>query len=321
MLEEIKINPKNVSFVGDPGLIRQLAEQYGVENGVVYGETGVLGLEITNDELSKKILEKPPENAVIYKKPEAPLTKESLKERMKELYEKPKDVTNWDAEPGKVRLYAFPIFTTYCTDGKKDTSFGVAEGLKILMLDEDVSIENVLIAENEIGNIHSYFIGDTLTGAHNGVFGAITNFLGNNILNDEDLYKHQDLFIIKEEKIELSKKGEYISDCLKETWDNTPSDIRSLCKIGINKYLSELFAASSSITLEDLQKYIKEKSGIGLNSETNTDMRKEYLKILDMLRNGVNEGYFKNRKKMRDFCCNVQPMADESNLSDKKRIE
>lgn len=320
MLEEITINPKNVSFLGDPKAIRQLVKLYGEENGVVYGFPGVLGLDIINSELSKKILEKPPENAVLYEKSKAPLTKELLKERMKDLYEKPKEISKWNAEPEKIVMYKKPIGTIYCTDGEK-SSFGVAEGLKIVKLEEDAALEDVMIAENEIGNIHSYFIGDTLTNAHSGVFGAITHYLGNNILTDEDLFKHPDLFIVNEEKIELSKKGEYISDCLKETWDNTPGNIRSLCKMGLNRYLLELFATSSSITLEDFQKYIKEKKEKESGNEIHLDLEKKYAEIKSILRSGLERGYYHSNSYNGELLDNLELMLAESKKCDAKDIE
>lgn len=188
-----------------------------------------------------------------------------------------------------VAYFSKPVGTIYCTDGKGD-SYTITDGLKIAKLDADASREELVDSINAITDKKAYFIGESIVGARKGVFTALANYY-NNLLSPEEFEKYGDIFADINGELRLSDKGNDMLELFKETWDYTPREIRSLCKLDIRPLISKLFGdLSEGIPIE--LEYLKEQArGEATPDELRKFLESDVNELKSIIDKGKKEKY------------------------------
>ena len=189
----------------------------------------------------------------------------------------------------RAKIYEKPIGTLYCA-GIRSSDYAITDSLKVAKLEGDVNIDDSLFAINELSVKKEYFAGSSITGMPGGVFTTIAHYYSN-LLTDEELKNYSDIFKISNNEVSLSEKGEYILEILKETWDYTSRSIRSLCKIDVKLYLSELFNELKEISLKELEDYIREKRTI--RPEEKNKLTEDCKALARLLEDGLSNKYMR----------------------------
>ena len=218
--------------------------------------------------------------------------------------------------PKDVITYQTPIGTLYCA-GIRNSDYAITDDLRISKLDGNFKRDDIFSAINDIGSKKEYFAGSSITGMPGGVFATIAHYYSN-LLTDEELNNYADIFKIVDSEVNLSEKGEYMLELLKETWDYTPRSIRSLCKIDVKTYISTLLKQNKDVSLKKLEDYLRIKRATP--NKAKIDLAKDCHALARLLEYGLSNKYMKSHLPLNFLIGKLKSFDSSKDLNELLKI-